>query len=175
MPFKSFMTWMRDDRAAIAVEVGLLMPTMLIMMMGVIDTGMAVLINQKVINSTQTVGDLLGRDTQISTAELNDCVEAGKLALMPYSTASYGVDVAGIQFVGGPTMPKVIWRDTVNMTPNANILSGATGLGKDQEGILGVTVQYTYTPIFSGFFSGPTVLTEVSYVRGRKGLFIPRV
>lgn len=170
-----FKRWVSDDKAAIAVEVGILMPTMLVLMMGVMDTGMAVLINQKVINSVQTVGDLLGRETEVSTADINDTVAAGKLALLPYSTADYGIDIAGIQFNGGPTLPKLIWRDTINMTANPNIVNGAKGLGKDQEGVLGVSVQYKYTPLFSGVFTGTKTLYEVSYVRGRKGLFISRV
>lgn len=169
-----FKRWGEDERAVIAIEVGVLMPMMLVLLMGVIDTGMGVLTSQKVINSVQTVGDLLGREVTLSTADINDCVAAGKLALMPYDTASYGVDIAGIQFVGGPTKPKVIWRDTFNMTANATILDKASGLGADGEGVLGVTVQYIYNPLFSAVFTGPKTLYEVSYVRGRKGVFITR-
>lgn len=171
----SFKKWWCDDRAVIAIEAGILMPVMLVLMMGVVDTGMAVLINQKVINASQTVADLLGRNVQIATVDINDSVEAGRLALMPYNATSFGADIAGIQFNGGPTMPTIIWRDTVNMDPNLAILDGAQGLGKDQEGVLGVTVQYKYTPLFTGTFTGTKILQEVSYVRGRNGLFIPRV
>lgn len=167
--------WFVDEKAVVALEVGILMPVMLIALMGVIDTGRNILVSQKVINAAQTIGDLLGREDTVSTARLNDTIEAGKLTLMPYSVTNFGVDVAGIQFVGGPTKPKVIWRDTVNMDPNANILNSATGLGADQDGVLGVTVRYRYDPYFSGVFIGSITINEVSYVRGRKGIFIPRV
>lgn len=173
--FRALGKWWRNEEAAIAIEVGILMPVMLLMCMGTIDVGTGVLINQKVVNSAQTVGDLLGRDITIATSDINDCVAAGKLAVMPYDTTTYGVDIAGIQFVGGPTKPKVIWRDTINMTANPDILTGANGLGNDQDGVLGVTVQFNYTPMFSGIFTGAQTIYEVSYVRGRKGLFIPRV
>ncbi|MFH1158633.1 MAG: TadE/TadG family type IV pilus assembly protein [Pseudomonadota bacterium] len=172
---KTLKRWRREDKAVIAVEVGLLMPVMLTLMMGIVDTGVGVLTSQKVINAVQTVGDLLGREETISTATLNDTVEAGKLALMPYDTTSFGMDVASIQYVGGPTHPTVIWRDTINMDPNQSILDNANDLGSDGDGVLGVTVRYIYEPFFSGFFTGPITISEVSYVRGRKGLFIPRV
>lgn len=172
---KTFTRWCKDDEAVIAIEVGLLMPVMLTILLGIIDTGRGVLTSQKVINAVQTVGDLLGRLDSVSTAQLNDAVEAGRLTMMPFSTTDFGVDVAGIQFAGGPTNPTVIWRDTINMDPNTNILTNASGLGADQDGVLGVTVRYIYTPYFSGVFTGPLTINEVSYVRGRKGLFIPRV
>ena len=172
---KSFKSWWTEDSAVIAVEVGLLVPAMLTIMMGVIDTGVGVLTSQKVINSVQTVGDLLGREESVSTEILNNCVEAGKLGMMPYETTTFGVDVAGIKFVGGPGNPTVVWRDTINMDPNADILIKAEGLGAADEGVLGVTVRYVYHPYFSGILSGDIAINEVSYVRGRKGLFIPRV
>jgi len=148
---------------------------MLILLLGTLDTGEAILINQKTINATQMIGDLLGREDSVSTAELNDAVEAGKLTMMPYSTQSFGVDIAGIQFVGGPNNPQVMWRHTVNMDPNILILENADGLGADGDGVLGVTVSYTYTPYFSFVLTGAIEMSEVSYVRGRRGLYIPKV
>ncbi len=172
---RSLQKWLKGDDAAIAVEVGLLMPVMLLMIMIVVDVGNGILTNEKVLTATQTVADLLAREDSVSTVILDDAVEAGKLAMMPYATGTFGVDVAGIQFNGGPTKPVQIWRDTVNMTANPNIVANATGLGDDKDGVLGVTVQYTFKPVFSGVFTGPLVMQEVSYARGRSGAFIPRV
>ena len=172
---KNFISWWWNEQAVIALEVGLLMPVMLVILMGVIDTGNGVVASQKMINAAQTVGDLIGRDDSVTTAQLNDCIEAGKLSMMPLDTTTFGVDVAGIQFVGGPTKPKVIWDYTYNSDPNPTILTKASGLGADQEGVLGVTAKYTYTPYFAGVLSGSLPITEISYVRGRNGLFIPKV
>lgn len=169
------LAWWRDERAAVAIEMGLIMPLMLIMMMGATDVGTGVIISEKVINSAQTVGDLLGREVAASTTAINDSIAAGQLAIMPYDTTAYGVDIASIQFEGSQKTPRVMWRETRGMTPNEGILAGAQGLGATGEGVLGVTVRYAYTPLFSGIVSGTRVLTEVSYVRARNGLFIPRI
>lgn len=166
--------WFKNDDATVAVEMGMILPLMLTIIMGMFDTGSAVLASQKVIKSAQTVGDLLGRYDVITNEILDDCLEAGKLMIWPNDTANYGLDVAGIQFDGSPNNPVEIWRDTINMTPNADIVDGATGLGNDTEGVLGITVYFQYTPFFSASFVGTFDLIEVSYVRGRSGLFITR-
>ena len=171
---RSFHTWLKNDDAVIAIEAGLLMPLMLIILMGMFDTGNAVLTNQKVINSSQTVSDLLGRYDVITDDILIECVEAGKLMMVPNDITGYGIDIVGIQFDGGPDTPVERWRDTANMSPNPSIVSNAAGLGADEEGVIGVTVSYTYNPLFSSSFIGEMDFEEVSYVRGRSSLFVTR-
>ncbi len=170
-----FRKWAKDDSALIALEVGMLIPVMMTVLLGTVDIGTGIVVSQKVINASQTVGDLLGRNETVSNADLNEAVEAGKLTLMPYDATTYGVDIAGIQFMGGPKLPQIMWRETINMDPNAEILAGSVDLGKDQDGVLGVSVRYIYTPYFSSIFTGNMEVLEVAYVRGRKGLYIPRV
>ena len=126
--------WWKEDRAVVAIEVGLLMPLLLIIMAGVMDIGNDILINQKVTDADQMIADLLTRKPTVSTTDLANAIEAGKLTLQPYDTASYGVDIVGVQFVGGPLKPVVIWRDTVNMQPNTNVPANTLNLGADQRG-----------------------------------------
>ncbi len=171
---RSINKWFRNDDAAVAVEMGMILPLMLTILMGMFDVGNAVLTSQKVIKSAQTVGDLLGRYDVITDDILNDTVEAGKLMIWPNDTTAYGIEVVGIQFDGGPNSPTEIWRDTINMSPNADIVTNAVGLGSDTEGVLGVTVTYEYSPFFTNSFVGDFDFIEVSYVRGRSGLFITR-
>ena len=171
-----FKNWCREDKAVIAIEMGMILPLMVTVLVGIMDTGMGVLTSQKAINASQMIRDLLGRQSSVSPAVIDDTFEAGKLAMAPYSTASFGIDVMGVQFVGGPDKPKEIWRQQKNMNPNQNMqAANAANLGNDQEGVLGVTAKFTYTPIFTSIITGPIDLIEVSYVRGRTGLFIPFV
>lgn len=171
---KSLFKWFKNEDAVVAVEVGMLMPVMLMILMGMFDTGSAILMNQKVINSSQTVSDLLGRYDVITDDVLNECVEAGRLMMSPYDLTGYGIDVVGIQFDGSSDNPVEIWRDTLNMTQNPDMVDNAAGLGDDEEGVIGVTVFYTFNPFFSGGFIGNLDFQEVSYVRGRSGLFVTR-
>lgn len=164
----------RDDRGVSAIEAAFLFPLMVLILLGSLDIGVALLINQKLITSVQTVADLLARQDTVSDDALDEAIAAGRLSLMPYQTASYGVDVAGIQFKGASAVATVVWRDTVNMSANNAILDDADGLGLRDEGVLGVTASYIYTPYFSSFFAGDFTMSEVSYARGRRGLFVTR-
>lgn len=169
-----FLAWAKDERAVIAIEAGLLMPLLIMLFFGTLDTGQAVLINQKLINASQTVGDLIGREESVNEEEVQDIVEAGRLSLAPYSTEHLGFDIAGIQFMGGPMRPEEMWRVTENMDSGADLVDNARGLGADQEGVVGVIAEYLYEPYFSGIFTGPFVMSEVTYARGRNGLYIPK-
>ena len=167
--------FIRDTRANPAIESAFLFPVLVSLLCGVIDTGVGLIINMKVTNASQVVADLVSRQVTISDAEIDDAIIAGSLTLMPYDTTSFGVDVAGVQYVGVAMTPTVMWRETQNMDPNQNILTRSAGLGGENEGVVAVSVRYVYTPYFSSFMLSPVVMTEEAYVRGRKGLFISKV
>ena len=169
-----FRKWRKDEKAVAAIEAGLLFPLMVTILCGTIDTGIAVVTNQKVVNSAQVVGDLLAREEDVSDGELADAIVAGRMALQPYPTTSLGTDVAGVQFLTEDVTPTVQWRDTFNMDPNDAILDGSEGLGRENEGIIAVTVRYFYQPYFASIFVDGIQMEEIAYVRGRRGLFVTR-
>ena len=172
-----FKYWWKDDKAVIAIEVGILMPVMLILLLGTVDIGTEIYLNQKLINADQMIADLLSRnDTVSATVDLPNAVVAGQLTLAPYDTTTFGVDVAGIQFEGGPLQPTVVWRYTTNMAINQDVPNDANNLGADQDGVIVVTVTYNYVPFFiGGLINASYTMQEVAFARGRNGLFIPEV
>jgi Flp pilus assembly protein TadG len=170
--------WWKEDRAVIAVEIGILMPTMLTLLLGIIDIGTGVYINQKLIDADQMIADLLTRNPVVSAAvDIPNAVTAGQLTISPYDTTTFGVDIVGIQFQGGPLQPTVEWRyTTANMAPNPLVPANADNLGNDQDGVLVVTAVYTYVPFFLGGLSSAFYnMQETSFARGRNGLYIPEV
>ncbi len=171
---RRFVKFLKQDKANAAIEAGFLFPVMVGIMCGMVDMGTALVTNQKVTTACQIVADLLARDRSVTEAQIQDAVVAGRLALMPYNTASYGVDIAGVQFVGSTLEPTVRWRETQNMSENANVLTRSEGLGLQNEGVVAVTVEYLFRPYFSGFMINDIQMHEEAYVRGRKGLFVQK-
>lgn len=165
---RGFKKWLKDDGATAAIEAGFLFPMLMLVLCGTIDTGLGLVTNQKVTNATQTVSDLLTREIQVTPADIDDAIVAGRMAMMPYQTASYGVDIASIKFIGTTKVPTVQWRRTNNMTANTEILDRTVGLGAQNEGVLAVTVRYVFTPIFTSYFGDPIVMKIESFARGRK-------
>lgn len=171
---RKFFNYWREEKAVAAVEAGILFPLLVAMLVATIDLGTALIASQKAINAAQMISDLMTRSTSVTQGDINDAIIAGQLALMPYSTTSYGTDIAGIQFVGTNKTPTVIWRNTANMSANTTVLAKSAGMGDQNEGVVAVTVRYIYTPMFTSIITGPVTMIEESYARGRKGTFVSK-
>lgn len=166
--------WWIDESAVAAMEAVLIFPVMIIMIFGIMDIGNGLLINKKLISASQVASDLIGRQLTVTDSDINDIVIAARLSLQPFSTDSFGIDIAGIRFDPDSGDPAEEWRDTVGMAPNGDAVASAAGLGDPGEGVVAVTVQYTYEPYFSGYFINTINMQEISYVRGRKSSFVAR-
>ena len=166
--------WYRDDRASVAIEVGLLIPVMLTLLLGVVDVGNYICADQKLIDANHMVADLLTRNPTIATSDLQDAFTAGQLTMGPYDAATFGIDVVGVQFEGGPTQPQIQWRYTNNAVTNGDVPTDTNNLGNDQDGVIVVTATYTYVPFLIGGLANLSYnLKEVAIARGRNGLYIP--
>ncbi len=172
--FTLLKRWVREDKAVAAIEAGLLFPILGAILCGMIDVGVGLVANQKILNASQTIADLLAREDDITDEEMQEAVIAGRLSLQPYTTATFGADVVGIRFLNAAMTPTEQWRDTFNMQPNFDVLAGSAGLGERDEGVIAVTVRYNYQPFFSHIILETVEMEEISYVRGRKGLFVTR-
>lgn len=160
----------RDDGMA-ATEAAMLFPILFTLCFGIYDLGHGIIVKQKVISASHIAGDLITREAAVSTPEIQDAIEAAKLAIDPYDRTSFGVDIASVHFIDEET-PEIIWRHTENAEENKNVLIDSLGLGTDGEGVLVVTVHYEYTPFFYKMFFDKIDMTEVSYLRGRKSAVI---
>lgn len=166
--------WAADESGTAMMEAVMVFPVMMVMFLGAVDTGNAVLTNKKVITASQVVADLLARESSVDTAEINDAVVAGRMALEPFNTDSYGIDIVSIRFEGEDATPTEAWRETINTTPQDGILADTAGLGDEDEGVLAVTVSYDYEPLFGGGLTGTIEMRETAIIRGRDTAFISR-
>lgn len=169
-----FEKWRRGSEAVAAVEMALIFPFLITMLLGIVDIGQAVLMNKKVISAAHIAADLLSRNITVTDDDLAQAVEAARLALDPFPTASFGIDIVGVQYQTAAADPVAVWRETQNMAENGGVLSGSAGLGVENEGVVAVTVVYSYEPPFSGVFSGNVDMEEVTYARGRITPFVAR-
>lgn len=166
--------WKKDDGGNIVIETAMLFPLLMTMLMGSFDAGQGLLVNKKLISAAHITSDLIAREKSLSDDMLNEFIEAAHLSMEPYSIDSFGIDVVGIRFVGEEATPTIQWRDTIDMDPVANIETLAEGLGKEEEGVVAVTVVYTYQPRFSNIIVDPVAMQETAFVRGRISSFVQR-
>lgn len=159
--------WMREKEGVAAIEAAMIFPIMLMMFLGVFDAGNAILANQKAVRASQVVADLIARQNIVSASDVTEAIAAGRLAFEPLDSSSYGVDIVSIRF-DEDANSSIVWRETVNMGSIPDALSAVSALEDENEGVVMVSVEYTYVPLFSSFISGSFLMREVAFSRGRR-------
>lgn len=165
--------WAGAEEGLAAVEVALVFPILLVLLMGTFDMGNAILANTKTIRSSQVVADLVTRERNISTSDLNEAIEAGRLAFEPLDDSSFGVDVVSIRFDSSAN-PQIVWRETRNMVPDPDVLERVDTLAEAGNGVVVVNVHYNFEPFFINFVVGDISMGEIAFARGRKSAVVER-
>lgn len=169
---KSGLTrWVREEDAMAAVEAGLLFPVMFTMMVGMIDLGNGIMAAQKTIRASQVVADLVARKRSVSDYDIEEAIEAGKLALEPYDTSDICVNVTSVRFLADNEVEQV-FQDGDPGCANQEAIDSSSSLGTEGEGAVIVSVKYTFVPWFVGIVIDEIPLAEVAFARGRKSAVV---
>lgn len=159
--------WHAEEQAVAAVEAALLFPVMITLLMGVFDIGNGIVVNQKAITASQIMADLVARNQVVNQTEINDIIVAGRMALEPFPTAPFGYDIVSVEF-DDDEEPVVLWRQTFNMTENDTAVDSTGLIAEEGNGVVIVSVGYTFRPFFSNFVVGDINMQEVAFLRGRR-------
>jgi len=171
--FSIFKSWKDGDEGMAAVEAAMIFPIMLSMLLAIFDLGNGILANQKTIRASQVVADLITRQGIVTDDDIFEAIEAGRLALEPLDSSSYGVDIVSVRFDEDENI-NILWRETVNMPPAADPYTAVAPLVEANEGVLMVSVRYVYEPLFTAFISNDIEMGEVAFSRGRSSPSISR-
>jgi Flp pilus assembly protein TadG len=162
-----FSRWFSEEKGTAFTEAVILLPVMVTLLMGAYDIGQGITTNQKVIGSSQIMGDLIARDRSVDMSGLQDIIKAGEMSVQPYNTSFWGYDIVSIVFDEDGN-PEVLWRVTDNTQQNDAAVESAKGLGTEGDGLVIVTAAYTYRPFFMNFFTSDIDMREVAFLHGRR-------
>jgi Flp pilus assembly protein TadG len=157
----------QDERGTALMEAALLIPSMMALLMGVFDVGNGIIINQRTITASQVAADLVSRDFTVTSAQIDEAVDAAELTFEPYESDEFAIDIVSTEF-DEDGEPVVLWRDTRNMPPNEDAIDSIAGMGEEGEGMIIVTVRYSYVPFFGQMFLSDFNMQEVAFTRGRR-------
>lgn len=160
-------SWLSNEEGAAAIEAALLMPIMVSLLAGSYDLGKGLVLSSRTVTSSQIAADLITRDKTVNQADVNDAIAGSKLAYEPFSLREYGIDIVSVEF-DSRRSPQILWRETQGMSPNNNALDNINGVGDPGEGMVVVSVQYSYQPVFAKYFVGDIDMLEIAYARGRR-------
>jgi Flp pilus assembly protein TadG len=167
----------KDQRGVAAVEFGLVLPIVLLLLLGCYEVPRLVLIHQKVARVASGVADLVSQaDEPMTYAQVQDVYSAAGAMMDPYEIVADGaVIITSINNTDG-TGGKITWQRR-NGSESAGSLVGTAagqtptlpaGLMPDQgESVLVAEVYFNYTPIFASLIYDGSLLYRASYTRPR--------
>jgi len=161
-----------DAGGMVAVEFALLIPVMLTMYFGTLETTNAMTAARRVTNVAQTAGDLTAQVTNVTTSDMNDIFAASTAILAPFPTNVVKITVSSIvASTSNASDTKVAWSDayggaTARSTNSAVTLP--TGLTTPGSSVIMVEVTYNYTSPIASFITGPIAMHEVAYLKPRR-------
>jgi Flp pilus assembly protein TadG len=161
-------TWLKEDKAFAATEFAMIFPILFSLLMGTYDIGQAMIINQKVMSASQITADLIARSPIASAQDVNDAIEAGRLAMSPYDTSNLDYEIKSVRFDSEGEMVTEGEASSSSYTGSTDLTGQMDTLANPGEGVLGVVMQYKYIPFFFAFFISEFNMEEVAYARGRK-------
>ena len=163
---------LHDAGGMVAVEFALLIPVMLTMYFGTLETTNAMTAARRVTNVAQTAGDLTAQVTNVTTSDMNDIFAASTAILTPFPTDVLKITISSI--VANPSNAsntKVAWSEAYGGATARSISSSVTlptGLTTPGSSVIMVEVTYDYTSPIASFITGPIAMHEVAYLKPRR-------
>jgi Flp pilus assembly protein TadG len=157
-----------DRRGIAAVEFAFIAPTLIFLVVGVLEMSFRFRAGDEATRYTHQVADLIARDNSIQLSELSSLYGAAPYMMKPLETAAnLDLDITSIGFEGDPVAPTVYWR-RVGGSAVTFVLADAKDMGAKDETVIRVGIRYRYESVVSKLFGGGNVLIErEAYARPR--------
>ncbi len=165
---------LRDRRGMAAVEFALIAPTLIFLVIGVLEMSLRFRAKEETTRYTHQVADLLGRESKLTTADITAIYNAAPNLMKPLNTLSrLDVDISSIGFAGASKTPFVKWRRVAGQQVNPT-LSEYNGFGGTSDSLIRVAVRYHYSSPLTAIFGGRAVsVIEEAVTRPREVSMIP--
>ena len=159
-------------RGVAAVEFAMIMPAMLAIYFGIVETGQAIMIDRKVTQLTRSLVDLTAQASTIPNTEMSNIFDAAQTVMMPFTSVAPKMSVHHV-VIDSAGVAKVCWSEQRNSTKFAR---GATmtipaDLRLPNTSIMMAQASYDFTPVVGWIITGGAITIGGSpiYMRPRLG------
>jgi Flp pilus assembly protein TadG len=173
-----FRRFVASRRAVAAIEFAMVVPILLLMLLASFDAGNGIAVYMKVRSAAYTLAAITNQYPTIQTADMTAITSATAKVLAPYSSAPAVVVISQIQATSA-TQAVVSW--SYSPTAGNALTQGATfsnlpanfaqntcgGVYNPPCYMILAQVQYSYSPLFGYFMTGPITLSDSLYTTPR--------
>jgi Flp pilus assembly protein TadG len=158
----------RDQSGVSAVEFALVLPLMLTLYLGAVETSQAVAIHRKVTLAARTVADLASQVGSINNTDMTNMLTAARAVIAPFPDGVLQVTVSAVT-IDANGIAKVTWSDTLNGTARAvdSTVPLPSALNVANTQLIWSEVHYNYTPTVGYMITGTLNLFDQIYMRPR--------
>ena len=160
----------RSSRRGVAsVEFALVVPVMVLVLLGSVELGEALLLDRKVSRSAHIGGDLVAQLSAITDPELDDVFTAMEQIVAPFPNTMRLV-ISSVVTGPGSTTPQLDWSVARGGSPAAS--AGDTGIPAglltEDQSVIAVQIEYSYAPAVTKLVINNMTITDQVYLRPRK-------
>jgi len=177
-----FRRFLKEDRGAIAIEFGLVISSLIVILMGCFECSRYILLNQKLDRTATSVADLIAQSSGVTTGVLSDTYAAAIAQTQPFDLNGSGRVIITSVYRPDTNAAKVSWQcQGGGSFTSATSKVGAKGADATlpstlpvdvSENIVVAEVFYNYKPfLFKGIFQ-PAVFLHTTYMRPRGSLLV---
>ena len=164
-----------DCRGVSAVEFAMLLPVMMTLYLGSVESTQGIATNRKVTITTHALADLATQYTDITNADMSNILSAASAIIAPYKIANLQAVVSELS-INAQGQAAVVWSDTLNGTarPVGQVVNIPASLVVPNTYLVLAEVSYSYMPTYGYVMTGTLTLHDQAYMQPRQSTSIAR-
>jgi len=164
-----------DHRGVSAVEFALLLPMMMTLFLGSVETTRGIAAKRKVSLAAHALADLSTQYTDITNADMSNILNAAPAIMAPYPVAGLQAVVSEL-LVNAAGVASVVWSDTLNGTALnvGTVVTVPASLVVPNTYLVLAQVQYSYNPTYGYVLTGSLTLSDQIFINPRQSSSIAR-
>ncbi|HEX4411475.1 MAG TPA: TadE/TadG family type IV pilus assembly protein [Xanthobacteraceae bacterium] len=172
---KTSMNFLGDCRGVSAVEFAFLMPVMMTLFLGSVETTQGIAVNRKVTLTTHALADLASQYTDVTNADMSNILAAGSAIIAPYASSKLQETVSEVA-IDANGVGTVVWSDTLGGTALSvgTVVTVPSALAAPNSYLVLSQVQYSYAPTYGYVLTGTISLHDQIFMRPRQSNTISR-
>lgn len=164
-----FVDLIRNRSGNAATEFAVIVPLMLAMFFGTVETSSGVAVSRKVTLVARTLSDLVSQSTSVSDTDLSNFLITGKAILTPFPTAPLNATITELYVDPTTKVPRVLWSKGSSPHAKTEAVTIPDDLKVGGTYLIWSEVNYKYEPTIGYIMAKAGIpLKDDTYTRPRQ-------